>query len=145
MLNWWSHRESNPDLNIANVLSYRWTMTPIIPRLDMPSKEQGFKVDNFPQNWCYQRESNPHGLLHWVLSPARLPNSATVAWLPISIDKITKVVKDFKLVPRRSILTAFISYFGWDYPIVHWSSEIIATLRVAFLVIHRYHAGAYAT
>jgi hypothetical protein len=28
---------------------------------------------------CERGDSNPHGLLHWILSPARLPNSATSA------------------------------------------------------------------
>ena len=30
--------------------------------------------------WCAGGDSNPHGLPHWNLNPARLPNSATCAW-----------------------------------------------------------------
>src|SRR6266852_4530094 len=29
--------------------------------------------------WCERGELNPHGLPHWILSPARLPGSATLA------------------------------------------------------------------
>ena len=38
----------------------------------------GFRLDRTTAK-CERGDSNPHGLLHWILSPARLPNSATSA------------------------------------------------------------------
>lgn len=35
--------------------------------------EDSTKLSYFPLDWWATRDLNPHELLHWVLSPARLP------------------------------------------------------------------------
>jgi hypothetical protein len=45
--------------------------------LHMISTSGFYLIEGPPQ--CERGDSNPHGLLHWILSPARLPNSATSA------------------------------------------------------------------
>jgi hypothetical protein len=61
----------------------------------------GFYLDRRTAK-CERGDSNPHGLLHWILSPARLPNSATSA---LAIQKIAIPGEDFcehlKKSPRQ--------------------------------------------
>ena len=48
---------------------------------------------------CERGDSNPHGLLHWILSPARLPDSATSA---LALQKIAIRGKDFCAHPKKA-------------------------------------------
>jgi hypothetical protein len=41
----------------------------------VPKRKRGIKT-----KWCERGGSNPHGFLHWILSPARLPVPPLSPW-----------------------------------------------------------------
>src|SRR4030043_1794200 len=65
--------------------------------------------------WCERGELNPYGFTHWILSPARLPGSATLALL---------IVKDFSAFGQTFPLT------GKDSNTVTVTAPLIASLRI---------------